>query len=451
MSATTTNREDSPMFEPDTTTTHAPLTPPSSQPPLPPKETLALPTVVKGGKTIPYNALQLEGRPNLAYYSDCFPKIEVELRSLCEDFLAMYAKLQAGGYHHPEVNNIVTKQLEASRDSARLYPPTCRVANLGSSGIGKSSTFNSLIGTDGVAREDGSSHRGTFRPQENEQCPESQATNNQQLEEIVREHVKHIVVYLALEEEGQDGGGTDFEKRFATAFTFFTFVLAHKHEFHGLDTTEAYFQDRYDPSEESMTNLGTELYSDVVNAKKTMGYYHKIMDFPAQDDAILLKLYQRLTKSMAEVTATFASRHPWPLVQKITVRKQADVLQAGIILADLPGIVDRAISVVRSAMDYLKHASFGLVFTKALRADADDVLDDNLRACIALDLINLVYLVVTKIGELSPFSAAEWPRLEPADLARLEGAEALRESLQTEMGTNEEQQQVARDAGDLPR
>ncbi|KAK4580316.1 hypothetical protein LTR86_000519 [Recurvomyces mirabilis] len=398
--------------------------------------TIIVPDADEHGMVAPYDALQHEGRPRFAAYCLSFKAVEDGLVALCKDFEVLYGELKANGFDHPDLENVVSKQLSALRDINAQYPTTGPVACLGPTGIGKSSTMCSLLGQKNVAPDSGSAQRGTSLPHEYAKAREGQTDkyevsavvcSNGQMFMLVQMHVKSIMDCLYIEAEEVDSGEIeDCQKKYRTALDFFRTLLADQEEFKDNDTAEEYFNNVKTCDEEAMMEICATLHLQVKANMVAMGFPTSEKVFPAHNDHDLLDIFCKVSKAPVEVGQ---QPHPWPLIRKVTTKLQVDVLDAGAIVTDLPGTGDANTGVVASTTEYLKHAGTILVFATSLRAAAIETLDNTLLECIAMGKMRNTHLVVTKTDESSRLSDMERLELRPGQRAELEAATALYEDL----------------------
>lgn len=109
----------------------------------------------------PYDAFVIEGRPCLAIYSPAFEKSEQPMFQINDEFLRILAETEATGYSNPEIEYFRKLLRDKYLYVKSRYPSIAPVACLGPSGVGKSSTTNSIFNQAGVAHETSSDSRGT--------------------------------------------------------------------------------------------------------------------------------------------------------------------------------------------------------------------------------------------------------------------------------------------------
>ncbi|KAH7032663.1 uncharacterized protein B0I36DRAFT_361443 [Microdochium trichocladiopsis] len=81
-------------------------------------------------------------------------------------------------------------------------------------------------------------------------------------------------------------------------------------------------------------------------------------------------------------TRLFTSNSVWPFTQRIRIYIDAQILKAGIVLADLPGLQDTNLARVRASQKYITHCDQILVVAQIGRAITDDSLHSSLKDII---------------------------------------------------------------------
>lgn len=148
--------------------------------------------------------------------------------------------------------------------------------------------------------------------------------------------------------------------------------------------------------------------------------------FTAENNKELANVF----RSISRVAPSSASKpHPWPLLTKIEVCHQNDLLDAGLLLGDTPGIDDINRAVVDGTKRYIRKAGTVFVFTKFERGAINETLDANLMECISLGKMHDIRLIVTNVDGRK-LKADERDELDADDLSMLEEAEALHAKLQ---------------------
>ncbi|EME48152.1 hypothetical protein DOTSEDRAFT_21859 [Dothistroma septosporum NZE10] len=102
-----------------------------------------------------------EGYPEVAAYHLAFPLVERKVNSIC-DFLINYIdQLRALGWKEKDIIPMY-EELQTLRNPSHTYPSPEPPAFFGSTGKGKSSTMNALLGTLKAAYEHSGTNRGTY-------------------------------------------------------------------------------------------------------------------------------------------------------------------------------------------------------------------------------------------------------------------------------------------------
>lgn len=105
----------------------------------------------------------------------------------------------------------------------------------------------------------------------------------------------------------------------------------------------------------------------------------------------------------------------WPLVARVSVRSNAPVLQCGVALVDLPGVLDSNIARASIYKDHLKRCDHVIIVAPVQRAATDDIAQSTFHLThIRVDLRMLVELFTEVLLSrlMSECSACAERRLE---------------------------------------
>lgn len=360
----------------------------------------------------------------------------------------VFAQLKADGYSNPEIEaicKILDKKYTNVKDR---YPAIAPVACLGPSGVGKSSTINSILHQVGVAYESDASTRGTNLVHEFA-MPSSDQTSlflvaapylrYQQIRTVVKQHLRNVVWHLGVDEEidgAEDLERDDLEQKYNTAIEFFHILLRDHKEFSTTNRVADFFKENMaedlGPVIKEVTDL-IEEFKDSRHLQDGTEY------FAAESSRELANVFRTISR----VPPSSAGKpHPWPILTKVEVRHENDLLDAGLVIGDTPGVDDINQAVVDGTKRYIKKAGTVLVFTKFERGAINETLDANLTECIALGKTHNIRLIVTNVDgrKLKPDEREE---LDQEDLLKLEEAEALLNKLETAATKMKEEGQKA--------
>ena len=403
---------------------------------------------IENGKVGPYHPFEAEGRPRLAIYHPSFKEAEKTVHKICKTFLEEVSNLAAMGYSSEEINSIceILKKYLFVKDR---YPGVAPVACLGPSGVGKSSTINSILHQVGVAYESDAGTRGTNLVHEFAMSTPNQTSmfeviapylRQPQISTEVKKHLGNIVAYLGAAEGYEETGELeidDLENKYGTAIEFFHILLRNHKEFSTAENTISYFKGNMDEDASDTIETLTGL---IEQFKKNRKLRDGVECFTAESNKELAEVFRTVSR-----VAPSAARkpHPWPILIKIGVCHENDLLDAGLVIGDTPGIDDINQMVVQGTKHYLQKAGTVLVFTKFERGAINETLDANLLQCIGLGKTHDIRLIVTNIDGRK-LKDEERGELDFADLAQLEEPEAVLKKLQMELAKVTEERDDAK-------
>lgn len=179
--------------------------------------------------------------------------------NICTRFLGVIEELTANGYTNAEINSICEILRKKYTNVKERYPTIAPVACLGPSGVGKSSTINSILHQVGVAYESDSSGRGTNLVHEFA-APTPEQTSmfkvvapylrREQISDIVDQHLWAVLGFLGADEGVADGPDEleveDFEQKYITAIDFFHTLLRNRKDFSTREKVEDFFKSNMD-------------------------------------------------------------------------------------------------------------------------------------------------------------------------------------------------------------
>ena len=391
-------------------------------------------SINEDGKVARYDAFTTEERPRLAIYHPGFKETEKMISTICDDFLRVQSELKAAGYHNDEIEHICDSLSKRYLILSGRYPLVPPVACLGPSGVGKSSTINSILHQVGAAYESDSPSRGTNLVHEFSmpfkfgtamfQVAAPYLWQNQ-IETIVAQHWASIMTYHGEAEDLEEAEVDDIQRKYDTAIEFFRILLCNRKEFatdaKARESLDSLLMNDVDDTIEYLTKL-------IEDFKRTRKLQDNVEYHDAESNKELAEIFRRISR----VSLLSAGQpHPWPILTKVGIRHDNMLLNAGITIGDTPGVDDINQSVVDATREYVKKAGIVLVFTKFERGAINEMLDSNLTECIALGKTHGIHLIVTNIDGRK-VTDAEREELRDTDRAQLEEAEGLVRKLREE-------------------
>lgn len=241
---------------------------------------------------------------------------------VCQNFSSVFERLKRDdGYENEALDNVCSN-LRAL--SIVKYPPVGPVACLGPAGIGKSSMINSVLSQKLTAPEHDGDERGTYVVHEYpgplcEQCSpylvEIPYRSMQVIKTLcIRHQTTNPLPSDELDEEEEEA-----QKKYHTALEFFYDLLCDHPDFEDMDEVKSFFDNEM-PFEEVTEQLYKRILCFVESCK--LQEVH-----PCADEGEMNEIFQKVSRPVKTRKGRIPS--PWPLITKVKVRQNLDLLRVG--------------------------------------------------------------------------------------------------------------------------
>ncbi|KAL9106686.1 MAG: hypothetical protein Q9227_008338 [Pyrenula ochraceoflavens] len=323
-------------------------------------------SVISVGEPEPYD-VRNERKPQQAFYADSFQNSLSE----CIDITHKSA-LALNAVDIPATDSGLQR---LKNEAETLYSfekkNTRTVAVLGDSGEGKSSVINSLLHYPDIARTGDLGSAETAVVTEYRQKTEAHtAPITIEVEHLSAAEIKDLIVelvwsYSKLYFPGAENVSDDDYKRHmresALAWSTLEAAFSHRQEFN-----RDLLQYTSEESMKSITEKLTEWAEDI--------------RWPAGEtgNGNVWKAAAETAKECCEKTSTFMQDRYWPFTKIIRVYLSSQVLKAGIVLADLPGLQDTNLARVKATQDYLCKSDHILIVSEIKRVATKQSVKDSL-------------------------------------------------------------------------
>lgn len=386
------------------------------------------PMLDTNGRVPKYDANK-EGLPPRGAYCSDFGLAEGIVTKACDIVSDAYAEAKLDGYYNEAIEHVCGPAgLAGCRNPSDLYDVPGPVAALGPAGSGKSSAMNSIMSQQKVAFEHDGDDRGTYLVHEYRSATPDQISiyrvvatyySGKDIQRDIIVYYGHVnaVIFEDSNETVDDNEGA-MDQQYKTALCFFTHLLAHRKEFQSEEAAVNFFEDHGD---EEPDTVCMKIYGFVEEFLESREHYHNGEErYDLNSQSALQDIFKRVCRPPRARGPKVKEGAPWPIIRKVVVHQNIQVLNAGVVLADTPGFNDLNLAVVRNTTRYLKNAGTILIFLTYRRIDQNSPLDQLLRECMALGKTNQIRLVVTLIDEMNPLDSEDLDAEERACLERAE-------------------------------
>lgn len=398
----------------------------------------------------------IDFRPRLGVYHQSFKAAEILISDSCSEFLRVYKETKASGYLNTAIDNVCT-EIQNYSSPSKHYPKVGPVACLGPAGAGKSTTINSILGQADVAIENDGQERGTYVV--HEYCGQRRGQISkffvvvtfhppEILSEIVEIHCNNIEQYLSDEMDDEEKSeDVELLNKYNTAVEFFHTTLCASEEFRTIKSVKEYFETYFEEHNkmpvEEMQDLVEEVRSTECGDQRRIAHQ-------ASNHAELIKVFKIYSRPAQIANSRNEVLRPslWPIIDKLSIHQDLDLLNSGVTMADAPGIGDTNYTVLGNTLRCLSNASTILVFAGMKRCVTGKDIDQCLQKCIALGKENDTYLVITSIDDKKPFTEMELEDLDVKFANQFREAQSKIEDLGTSIQDTTAQKKAA---GELAR
>lgn len=353
-------------------------------------------------KSTPYDD-STEDLPSLPVYQPDFEAAEKLVPKICSTIRLKVDELKCSGFKDETIDLLTTR---ISSLQYINYSEAKRIGFLGDAGAGKSSTINCLLGQQVTTESDQGS--GTHVIQEFVQAPKQQKEayvgiiyfhSPDKIENLVRRHFEDIHENLTIDKKEMDEAQeSELETRQETALEFFTTLLCDQESFENEDNALEYFQNATEIPEEDIINSLTQR---VLKYLRSLVKEGEELKFASDDLSKVTNPIRKLCRP-GRSPADELQLSPWPLIDRVQVKLKSRLLDAGIMLVDLPGVADKNLARVEKTKDYLKSCSAVIICHPIARAHTDRSLVESLRECDRRGKLESTIIVITKIDDIKP-------------------------------------------------
>ena len=314
----------------------------------------------------------------MAIYSPSFLKAEKCINRIVKQFLGVHDTIKANGHHNEAVARVCT-ELRKFLVPAAHYKAIGPVACLGPAGVGKSSTINSILSQESAAPEHDGDERGTYVVHEYLGPSPTQVTPyvvevpfrpQKTIASLVIRHQDSITKAQLPEEELDDDVEDDLEQKSQTGLEFFHHLLCNHEDFATLDDVMTFFDDHKD----DQRGITEDIMGRIVDLMDERDLCDEQETYECVDERELNQVFKKISRPVRSRGNKNKTPSPWPLVSKVKVRQDLDLLRSGLVLADTPGINDTNLTVVENTTNYLKDADSILIFASIKRISDNKAL-----------------------------------------------------------------------------
>lgn len=290
---------------------------------------------------------------NLYYqvYHESFGQAERLAADVCSDFIHYYRQMKDDGYTSADMDHLVLKKLQKWRTPTTCYSTVKPISLLGAAGIGKSSGINSYLNQAGVAIESDGGGRGTSVVHEYRSALPNQMHQflvtvrylpRKAIVNQVEQHCRSVFAFIELTTKGEenelDGEEIqEMQQKHDTGLDFFVTLLRNHEDFASRENASDYFREQPSDDLDLVVEHLVGLINGLVESRKATEDGED--SYPAETEATLTKLLHNISGPSSPGRKT-TEPSAWPLVVTVGVHQNNDLLNAGVIIGDTPGVTD---------------------------------------------------------------------------------------------------------------
>jgi energy-coupling factor transporter ATP-binding protein EcfA2 len=324
--------------------------------------------IVMGGT---YN-IKDEAPPDAPFYNEKFQKAIIKGRNIAKSIFEALSEVTAIN----QLKEIQEIRTEAERLSRFTLDKTRIIGLLGSSGEGKSSLINSLLGLPEISPTNAGGAACTsivteFRNRKMDQTSpiliEIERFTDEEMKGMIEQAVADYrkFVYMG----GSDD--SDSETQYTNGEEYA--IIKKDHDL-GWATLDSAFGDHDEFSEEFLK--GESLFQGKEIAEQCIEWAQESV-WPEAEGVTKVE-YAENAEGCSDLTSSYMEGNIWPFIKIIRVHLESPLLQAGIVLVDLPGLQDTNAARVKATESYLFRCEHFFIISNLSRIMTDKSTKDSL-------------------------------------------------------------------------
>jgi Dynamin family len=308
--------------------------------------------------------------PGTPFYNEDFQRAITKGREIVKDILKSLENMKSIS----QIRDMQELKKEAFELSRYMANETRIIGLVGKSGFGKSSLINSLLHHPEISPTNASGAACTsivtefLQSKPNQEAPiliEIERFSNMEINELIENAVTDYRRFICLEKElgsaesdDEQEDYDDLKRRAETAWSTLECAFGNRDKF-----SEELFDNQSISANQEITSLLNQWVLESV--------------WPGSDGFIKTEEANN-AEECSDKTSAYMEGNLWPFIKIIRVHLNCPILNAGIILVDLPGLEDTNLARIKAAESYLFRCDHFFVITEASRAITDQSLRSSL-------------------------------------------------------------------------
>jgi hypothetical protein len=377
--------------------------------------------------------------PVMADFSQRFTAGEKLAKDLSLNFIKLYKKLKAGGYHNTEIDSIVAV---LNVDCVPNYPEVLPASLYGNMAAGKSLTLSCILDTADISPDSDGLTRGTYLvhefsgPDNDWQKPGTFEVKacyyaRAEISDKVGKLCNQILDWLTYTNGDPDKEGMDPEATadelgaYKAALAYFRPVVCGSPQFATEDDLVHYFVREYRQylsPHRKQDGIFSEAQETMMKIIEELMRIRKVVDGVERCSADSNEELSSALRALS-VPDGHAGCQTWPLISKIEVHCYAPLLSNGLAVADTPGMMDSNQAVVEGARAYISRGGPVFIVTPIERCGENEELDRMLKDMYICGRQEQTFVVLTKVDQINKLTPEARRKLSPSHAAQIGGAE----------------------------